>query len=119
MDQDDLVDNIVRKYREDPRNKVIIDCGDLLDFASEELGISINSGVLLNAVEAYNASTADGPTQEIVDAATALCHQVADRCWGNCLDEEEDEWEEIDISVEWVTNADSEGSEVAAVVRKM
>jgi len=120
MVQESIVDKIVKENRKDPRNKITISCSDMIDFSSEERDVRIDNAALLNAVEAYSAGTADGPAQEIADAATALCHQVADRVWGKCLDQKEDKWEEIGISVDWIKDTGgSAGVEIAAVVRRM
>jgi len=118
MDTDLIVDKLVAEYRADPRNKIIIEEDDLLTFASEELGTGIERQALLEAVDAYGKGTAQASHQQMVDAATALCHQVADRAWGKCINEDDDEYEEVDISTNWeLGHGPDEG--IAVVVRKM
>ena len=117
MDQDDIVDKLVTENRQDPRNKIIIDGHDLSAFASEELDTSVTVSTLLQAVSAHKNGTSDEKVQALVDAATALCHQAADRVWGECFDREEDEWEEIDISTDWITEPEPGEGDLRVVVR--
>lgn len=119
MDQDDIVDKLVTENRQDPRNKIIIDGHDLSAFASEELDTSVTVSTLSQAVSAHKNGTSDEKDQALVDAATALCHQVADRVWGECLDREDDEWEEIDISTAWSASVEQETEGLTVVVRPM
>ncbi|MBK5940788.1 hypothetical protein [Halochromatium roseum] len=110
MNQDDILEKIVTEFRSDPRNKIIIDGKDLAAFASEEVGQEVTLDQLCKAVSSFEEGEAEEEDESLVDAATALCHQVADRCWGECLDEDDDEWEEVDISTEW-GNVDCDKSE--------
>lgn len=119
MDQDDIVDKLVAENREDPRNKIIIDGEDLSAFASDELDSAVTASMLSRAIAAYRDGTPSDEHQATVDAATALCHQVADRVWGECIDTEEDEWQEIDISTDWITGAEPEDTELRVVVRQI
>lgn len=120
MTQKSVVDKLVEENRKDPRNKITISCSGVIDFSSEELGLRIDEMALLAAIETYRAGTADNVSQGIVDAATSICHQVADRVWGRCLDQEEDRWEEIDVSVDWINDTDLGGRvKIVAVVRRM
>lgn len=101
MNQDEILHKIVCDFRDDPRNKIIIEAKYLSVFAAEEVGRKITAADLCRAITAYEEGDAESMDEELVDAATALCHQVADRCWGECIDEDNDEWEEIDITTEW------------------
>ena len=101
MSQDDIVDKLVTEYKNDPRNKIIIEAAYLVAFAKEETGNEVTLITLCNAISSYEDGSASSEDEALVDAATALCHQVADRCWGECIDEDDDEWEEVDISTEW------------------
>lgn len=110
ISQDDILEKIVTEFRADPRNKIIIDGKDLAAFASEEVDQEVTLEKLCKAVSSFEEGEAEEEDESLVDAATALCHQVADRCWGECLDEYDDEWEEVDISTEWSNvDCDEEG----------
>jgi hypothetical protein len=118
MDQDDIVDKLVAENRKDPRNKIIIDGEDLSAFASDELDIVVTVSSLTQAVIAYKNGAPNEHHQATIDAATALCHQVADRVWGECLDEADDEWEEINIATDWITEPTPEGNDIRVVIRQ-
>jgi len=107
MDQEQIIAKIVSAFKEEPRNKIIISCGDLCLYASEELGRELSAESLAKAVATFEEGEATEADESIVDAATSLCHQVSKRCWGECLDVDEDEWSEVDISTEW-SDYDSE-----------
>ncbi|MEX0375363.1 hypothetical protein [Spiribacter pallidus] len=119
MDQDDIVDKLVAENRKDPRNKIIIDGEDLSAFASDELDSAVTVLLLSRAIAAYRSGSPSDEHQAVVDAATALCHQVADRVWGECIDTEEDEWQEINISTDWITGPEQEDTELRVVVRQI
>lgn len=119
MDQDDIVDKLVSENRADPRNKILIDGADLISFATQELGSPVEDEVLKRTLQAYNSGELTEQTQNILDAATALCHQVADRVWGKCIDEDEDEWEEIDIKTAWHLGEEEGECVVMVEVRRM
>jgi len=101
MSQEDIISTIVSGFKEEPRNKIVISCADLCIYAAEELGSELSPESLAKAVSAFEDGKANEADERIVDAATSLCHQVSNRCWGECEDEEEDEWSEVDISTEW------------------
>ena len=101
MSQEATIASIVAEFKEQARNKIIISCTDLCSYASEELGSELSAKSLVKAVIAFEDGEATEADERIVDAATSLCHQVSNRCWGECEDEEEDEWSEVDISTEW------------------
>lgn len=101
ISQDDIVHKIVGEFRDDPRQKIIIEAEYLSVFAAEEVGRKVTAADLCSAISAYEKGAAESVDEDLVDAATALCHQVADRCWGECIDEDNDEWEEVDITTEW------------------
>lgn len=101
MSQDDVVNKIVSEFREDPRNKIIINAHDLAIFANEEVGREVSIEELCKSISSIEDGTAEENEEALLDAATALCHEVADRCWGECVDEDDDEWEEVDIGTEW------------------
>lgn len=101
MSQESTIASIVADFNEEPRNKIVISSIDLCSYASEELGSELSPQSLAKAVTAFEDGEANEADERIIDAATSLCHQVANRCWGECEDEEEDEWSEVDISTEW------------------
>ena len=101
MEQDEILYRIVAECRQEPHNKITISGDELASFAIFELGRHLEEIDISVAVNAFREGSADWEARDIVDAATALCHQAADRVWGKCLDEQEDEWEEVDISTEW------------------
>jgi hypothetical protein len=101
MTQEATIASIVCDFKKDPRNKIVISCADLCSYASEELGTDLSPESLAKAVTAFEDGEATESDERIVDAATSLCHQVSNRCWGDCEDEEGDEWSEVDISTEW------------------
>ena len=101
MAQDQIIQNLVNDYKEEPRNKIIIDCKPLVEYAAEELQTSLTAAQLADALARYENGEASEADESLVDAATSLCHQVANRCWGECESEEDDEWSEVDISTEW------------------
>lgn len=110
MDQEQIIGKIVDSCKEEPRNKIIIDAKPLADYASGELGSEVSAAQLAEALIRYEEGEASDEDQNLVDAATSLCHQVANRCWGECESVEEDEWSEVDISTEW-SDYDSENPE--------
>lgn len=85
-------------------------------FASEELGRELTAESLAKAVATFERGEATEADENIVDAATSLCHQVAGRCWGECLDADEDEWSEVDIATEWSDYDSDTSSEVFVTV---
>lgn len=101
MNQQDILKQIVIEFQKDPCNTITIGVSELTEFASEELGKDVTPDDLCVAVQAHHNDEAGEEHQNIVDAASVLCNQVADRCWGECLDEDYDEWDEIDISIDW------------------
>lgn len=105
--QDEIITSIVNSFKNEPRNKIVISCSDLCNYASEELDHELSANTLAKALTTFEDGEANEDGERIVDAATSLCHQVANRCWGECEDEEEDEWSEVDISTEW-SDFDSE-----------
>ena len=107
MSQENIIASIVSSFNNEPRNKIVISCSDLCDYAADELGSELSPESLAKAITAFEAGEAREDDEKIVDAATSLCHQVSNRCWGECEDEEEDEWSEVDISTEW-SDFDSE-----------
>lgn len=107
MTQEQIIDSLVKAFRDEPRNKIIINALDLCKYASEELDRELTPAELASSIAAFEDGDATEQDESIVDAATSLCHQVSNRCWGECEDEENDEWSEVDISTEW-SNFDSE-----------
>ncbi|AKN59997.1 hypothetical protein WB44_01365 [Synechococcus sp. WH 8020] len=101
MAQGEIITSIVSSFKKEPRNKIIISCSDLCGYASEELESELTPESLAKAINAFENGEANEHDERIVDAATSLCHQASNRCWGECEDEEEDEWSEVDISTEW------------------
>ena len=107
MSQEEIISSIVNSFKNESRNKSIISCSDLCGYAYEELDSELSPESLAKAITAFVDGEANEDDERIVDAATSLCHQVSNRCWGECEDEEEDEWSEVDISTEW-TDYDSD-----------
>lgn len=101
MSQEEIIAKIANDFKEEPRNKIFISSEDLCLFVSEELGRELSAESLAKAVATFEDGEATEADENIVDAATSLCHQVSNRCWGECLDADEDEWSEVDISTEW------------------
>ncbi|PZD70261.1 hypothetical protein C1752_14874 [Acaryochloris thomasi RCC1774] len=101
MNQQDILNQIVAEFHKDPGNQIIIGMTELTEFASEEIGKEVTPEDLCEALQAHHNEQAGEEHLNIVDAASALCNQVADRCWGECLDEDYDEWDEVDISIDW------------------
>ena len=101
MSQESNINSIVSSIKREPRNKIVVSCTDLCSYASEELGTELFPESLATALTACEEGEATEADKSIVDAATSLCHQVANRCWGDCEDEETDECNEVDISTEW------------------
>ncbi len=117
MNSDDIVKSLVEAFRADPRNKLQMGADVLLPFIASELRRSVSATELADALTAFDNGEASAEEQEIVDAGTALCHQVAARCWGECLDEANDEWSEVDISTDW-SDYGEEPSAVVVTVRR-
>ena len=107
MSQDLIIQQLVNSFKEEPRNKIIIDASPLVAYSAEELQKEVSAAQLAEALSRYEDGDASEDDQNLVDAATSLCHQVANRCWGECESEEDDEWSEVDISTEW-SNFDSD-----------
>lgn len=101
MSQEEIVESVVTEFRKDPDDELKIGVLELVDFAMIELDLEVTPELLCTAVLDSQNDEADDRLLKIVEAATTLCHQAADRCWGQCLDEDFDEWEEVDICTEW------------------
>lgn len=101
MGQEAIITQLVAAWKEEPRNKITISSEDLCAYAAEELDTPLDASKLAQALVSFHDGDASENDERIVDAATSLCHQVANRCWGECEDEENDEWSEVDISTEW------------------
>jgi hypothetical protein len=101
MSQDQIIQQLVAAFKEEPRNKIIIDSSPLLQYTAEELQMEVTSAQLAEVLARYEDGEATEADESMVDAATSLCHQVANRCWGECESEEDDEWSEVEISTEW------------------
>ena len=115
MSQQKIVEKIVSEFQADPRNKIIISVKDLAEFSSEEVDDIVTPLILVMAIQAYQNGEADENHERLVDAATALCYQVANRCWGKCIDEDNNKWEEVDIDTDWC-DADTENPEDLFVI---
>lgn len=107
MSQDQIIKDLVEAFKEEPRNKIVISSTFLVEYATEELQIALTAAQLAEALSRYENGEATEEDEGLVDAATSLCHQVANRCWGECESEEDEEWSEVDISTEW-SDFDSE-----------
>lgn len=116
MDQDQIVATIVAEYKNEPRNKIIINAFHLCTYATDELGEAVSPASLASAIQSYEDGDASEQEQALLDAATSLCHQVANRCWGECEDEESDEWSEVDISTEWSDYDTEDASEMFVTI---
>lgn len=101
MSQDLIIRQLVKSFKEEPRNKIVIDSAPLIAYSAEELQVELTAAQLAEALSRYQEGDASEEDQSLVDAATSLCHQVANRCWGECESEDDDEWSEVDISTEW------------------
>ena len=112
---DHLLTRIVAEFRRDPGNKLLIGADDLLAWCASEMGRSVSAAELCAAVESIQRGDADDSQEQIVDAATSLCHQAADRCFGGQTGPEE--WEEVDISTDWCNHDGGNPQELYVVVR--
>ncbi|MCP9883396.1 hypothetical protein KBY65_13120 [Cyanobium sp. Alchichica 3B3-8F6] len=110
MSQDLIIQQLVNSVKKEPRNKIIINASPLVAYSAEELEKEVSAAQLAEALSHYEDGDASEDDQSLVDAATSLCHQVANRCWGECESEEDDEWSEVDISTEW-SDFDSDNPE--------
>lgn len=117
MSEEETVGRIVAEARSEPRNKIIIASADLAEIASMETGATVSPERLATAIKAHEDGDASGEDQDIVDGATYLCHQVANRVWGECEDEDGDEWSEVDIKTEWSEFDGGNASDLTVTVR--
>ena len=101
MAQESIRDRIVHGFRKEPSDEILIYTEDLANFASEETGMKITAKKLQGVLRSYTDGNTSELDDSILDGAVALCHQVADRCFGKCLNEKDDEWQEIDINTHW------------------
>ena len=117
MPQSSIVSAIVNDFKSEPRNKIRIDCDDVCFYVSSFF-MELNPELLASALVAYNEGRASEEDESIVDFATSLCHDVADRCWGECENDQSDEWTEVDISTEW-SDVDAENkSDLFVTIRQ-
>ena len=114
----DLINSIVDSFKSDPRNKIIIESKDLVQHTSEEMMEDINSKMICHSISSYESGSSTERDQNILDAAISICHQVADRCWGKCIDINDDEWTEIDISTEWSDYSTENSNDLFVVIRQ-
>ncbi len=99
------------------RNKAEISARDILELASVELGRALEASELCDALQRIESGEADAEAESVIDAATYICHRVADKMFGDCIDEANDEWSEVDIVTEWVNFNTGTPTDVAVVVR--
>jgi hypothetical protein len=102
-----LIDEIISKYKEDPRNKVHIDEKTLLAAAIEETGNEVSITQLREAISKYIAAELDDDDQTIYDGATYACGVAANNCFSDDPDAE------VDYEISWLENSD--GSYTAEV----
>ena len=117
MSEEEIVGRIVAEARTEARNKIILRSAELAEIASMETGESISAERLAAAIKAFEDGGASGKDESIVDGATYLCHQVANRVWGECEDEDGDEWSEVDIKTEWSDFDGGNASDLFVTVR--
>ena len=117
MSEEEIVGRIVTEARTEARNKIILRSAELAEIASMETGESISAERLAAAIKAFEDGGASDKDESIVDGATYLCHQVANRVWGDCEDEDGDEWSEVDIKTEWSDFDGGNASDLFVTVR--
>ena len=120
--QESILRNTVSRSIEPVTNKIIIGGSDLADFASDELMVEVTQAELSEALRHMGLDDYEQWTN-IVDSATFLCHLAADRVCGTYIDEEDREWEEVDISTDWdydyVSGHSESGSDDVRVVVRL
>lgn len=117
MTEEEIVRRIVAEARSEKRNKVVMTSADLARIATLETGHPVTAERLAAAIKAYEDCNVSEDDQDIVDGATYLCHQVANRIWGECEDEDDDEWSEVDIGTEWSDFDGGDPSNLIVTVR--
>ena len=117
MSQSSIVSAIANDFKNEPRNKIRIDCDDVCSYVSMFF-MELNPESLASALTAFKKDRATEEDESIVDFATSLCHSVADRCWGECENDQSNEWSEVDISTEW-SDVDAENkSDLFVTIRQ-
>ena len=85
-----LVAKVVSEFKKDPRNKVFVAWELLLASAREERGEPVEGDVLRDALARFSSGDAEGDDQDLYDAATAVCGEVARACFASSPDEDVD-----------------------------
>jgi hypothetical protein len=113
--QREILARAVNEFRRNPRNKLIFDCATLLAWSREELGRSPSALELRRALHSFQTGEATEADERLVDAATSLCHQAADQCFGES--DAGGEFEEVDINTDWNGLDEADPGALFVVVR--
>lgn len=110
---DEQIDNVVKSYHEDKRNKVYATEALLVASVLEEIDVEISSSQLKGVIEKFINGTMNDTEQMVYDAATYCCSLLARMCFGK---DPEDQDEEVDYEISW--NIDYEEN-LSAEIRPM
>ena len=110
----DMIDKIIDEYKIDPKNKIIIDEDTLLASSLEETGNPVTLDQMRAAIKNFLSNEMDGDDYSIYDGAIYACSVVANRCFGDPVEYENDDYFSVDHEINWISNND--GS-FCAVVR--
>lgn len=107
MSLEELVVELARSFKEDPRNKVLVQEQLLLASVAEETGNDISAEKLRTIISAFQAGELDEESEALYDGAVYACGMAARHCFN---DDPEDD---IDYIIDWLEQED--GSYVAEV----
>jgi hypothetical protein len=110
----DLIGKVIDDYKIDPKNKIIIDENTLWASSLEETGNPVSRDQLRAAIKNFLSNDMDGDDYSIYDGAIYACSVVANRCFGDPVEYENDDYFSVDHEINWISNND--GS-FCAVVR--
>lgn len=100
---DQLVENVVKEFRAEKRNKVFATEDMLLASIKEEAGVEMTPEQLHALIDSYNSGSLGDDEYEMYDAAVYVCSVLAKQCFGEDPDDED---EEVDYVLSWVDSSD-------------
>jgi len=103
MSVDELVEDIVKEFRADPRNKVFAQESLLIASTEEETGEHLSAEQLRSLIKDHQSGSLDDDDLEKFDGAVYVCSVLARLCFGENPDDED---EDVDYDISWIDNDD-------------
>lgn len=100
---DQLVEDVVKVFCADPKNKVFATEDMLLASIKEEAGVDMTAEQLHSLIDNFSSGSLEDDEYETYDAAVYVCSVLASQCFGEDPDDED---EEVDYAISWIENSD-------------